>query len=43
MRNFIQYLFRTLHDAVVITLFVVLPQPKRKNLHDLKETKDKLW
>ena len=30
-------------DAVIITLFVVLPQPKEINLHHLKETKGKLW
>jgi hypothetical protein len=29
-----------LHDAVIVTLFVFPPHPKRKNLHDLKETKE---
>ena len=32
-----------LHDAVAVTLFVIPPDPKRKNTHDLKETKGKLW
>jgi hypothetical protein len=31
-----------LHDAVLVTLFVVPPHPKRKSLHDLKETKGKI-
>ena len=32
-----------LHDAVIVTLFIVLPQPKYMKLHHLKETKGKLW